>query len=101
MSVAYQTAEAALSEIFTDLSEDLEAEPVDFAVDTRLVDLGLESISLIYLVSELQQHFGLGERLFQYLRDSDRLLVDMNVDDILKGVVSVSQTASVAEVKNA
>lgn len=100
MSVAYETAKEALSEIFTDLAEDLEAEPVDFAADTRLVDLGLESISLIYLVSELQQHFSLEERLFQYLRDSERLLVDMDVDDILKGVVAVSQPATAAEAKN-
>lgn len=93
MSVSYETAEAALSEIFSDLAEDLDSEPVDFGAETRLVDLGLESISLIYLVSELQQHFGLGEKLFEYLRATDRLLVNMNVDDILEGVVSVSQDA--------
>lgn len=91
MSVSQENAYSALSEIFTDLSEDLEAEPVDFTGETRLVELGLESISLIYLISELQQHFELGERLFQHLRDTERLLVDMNVDDILNGVVAVSK----------
>ncbi|MGV6849683.1 MAG: acyl carrier protein [Marinibacterium sp.] len=96
MTVTNEAAEAALKEIFEDLSEDLDAEPVDFTAETRLVDLGMESISLIYLVSELQQHFELEERLFQYLRDTERLLIDMNVGDILAGVTAVSTTATEA-----
>jgi len=96
MTVTTEAAEAALKEIFEDLSEDLDAEPVDFTAETRLVDLGMESISLIYLVSELQQHFQLEERLFQYLRGTERLLIDMNVGDILAGVTAVSTTATEA-----
>lgn len=101
MPVAIEAAETAMREIFTDLAEDLEAEPVEFTADTRLVDLGVESISLIYLISELQQHFGLEERLFQHLRDSERLLVDMQVNDILSGVVAASSVLTGQEVHNA
>lgn len=90
MNVSTESADAALREIFTDLAEDLETEPVDFTAETRLVDLGVESISLIYLISELQQHFNLEERLFQHLRESERLLADMQVSDILSGVVAAS-----------
>ncbi|KUJ80063.1 acyl carrier protein [Ruegeria profundi] len=90
MPVAIETAKTAMREIFHDLAEDLEEEPVEFTADTKLVDLGVESISLIYLISELQQHFNLEERLFQHLRETERLLVDMQVSDILNGVVAAS-----------
>ena len=54
----------------------------------------MESISLVYLISELQQHYGLGDALFRKVRDEDRLLKDMSVDDILKSVVELGQKAS-------
>lgn len=91
MQLTLQTAEAALREILEDLSEDLDTDGTDFDADTRLIDLGLESISLIYLISELQQHFGLGEQLFQKLRREERLLRDMTVGDILGAVVAVGE----------
>ncbi|SIT15304.1 Phosphopantetheine attachment site [Roseivivax lentus] len=90
MAITIETAEAALRSIFEDLAEDLEADVVEFDRDTKLLDLGMESISLIYLISELQQHFELGDRLFQHLRESDRLLKDMDMGDILSGLVAVS-----------
>lgn len=95
MTVTTDAAQAALKEIFEDLADDLETEAVEFTAETKLVDLGMESISLIYLISELQQHFSLEERLFQHLRESERLLVDMNVDDILQGVVAASKPEKV------
>jgi len=90
MAITTEAAEAALRSIFDDLAEDLETEAVEFDRGTKLLDLGMESISLIYLISELQQHFDLGDKLFQHLRESDRLLKDMDVGDILSGLVAVS-----------
>lgn len=94
MAITTEAAEAALRSIFHDLAEDLETEAVEFDHGTKLLDLGMESISLIYLISELQQHFDLGDKLFQHLRESDQLLKDMDVGDILSGLVSVSTEES-------
>ncbi len=39
---------AVLQEIFDDLGEDLDLGDVTLTAETRLLDLGLESISLVY-----------------------------------------------------
>ena len=88
MNISKQDAEAALREILDDLSEELEIETTGFDRDTSLVDLGLESISLVYLVSELQQHFELNDRLFRHLRDADQLLKEMTLGDVVDAVVA-------------
>lgn len=62
-------AEAAgvfVGEILAELTEDLGIEEV--GADDVLGDLGLESISLVYLIAEVQQRFRLGDRLLDSLR---------------------------------
>lgn len=88
MSISKQDADAALREFLDDLSEDLEIETTDFDRDTRLVDLGMESISLVYLISELQQRFELDDRLFRHLRDHDQVLVEMTLGEVVDAVVA-------------
>jgi hypothetical protein len=55
-----------VGEILDELTEDLDAEVV--GPDDVLGDLGLESISLVYLIAEVQQRFQLGDRLLDSLR---------------------------------
>lgn len=78
-----------LREIFEDLGEDLDMGEAALTPDTKLMDLGMESISLVYLVSELQQHYGLGDRLFRQMRDDGILIRNLSVGDIEKMVVSL------------
>lgn len=80
---------AVLQEIFLDLGEDLDLSDVDLTAETRLLDLGLESISLVYLVSELQQHYELGDRLFRHLRESAVMIRDLSVGDVETIVVAL------------
>lgn len=88
-AITYERVQATLDEIFADLAEDLGAEDIALTPEVKIIDLGIESISLVYLVSELQQHFGLGNRLFDKLRGEQRLLKDMSVDDIVRSVVEL------------
>jgi len=82
---------AVLQEIFDDLGEDLDLGDVTLTPDTKLLDLGLESISLVYLVSELQQHYGLGDRLFRRLRETGSMIRDLNVGEVQKLVVTLKE----------
>lgn len=79
-----------LQEIFQDLEDDLGLDDAALSPETRLIDLGVESISLVYLVSELQQHYGLNDRLFRHMRDKDLLLKDVRVGDIQSMVVALA-----------
>jgi aryl carrier-like protein len=72
---------ASLKELLSDINEDWESGEV--APGTRLIDLGLESISLVYLIAELQQMYGLGDRLFRKMREDGTFLKDMTVGDIV------------------
>lgn len=89
MSIKYEDAMSVMQEIFEDLGDDLDLEDDTLSPDAKVVDMGMESISLVYLVSELQQHFGLGDALFRKVRGEDRLLVDMTVHDIIQSVVDL------------
>ena len=89
MSISYNDVMQVLTEIFEDLGDELEIDTDDLAPNQLLLDLGMESISLVYLISELQQHFGLGDTVFKSLRDEGRLLKDMTVKDIVDAVVQV------------
>jgi acyl carrier protein len=57
---------AFVDEILDELTEDLDVESP--GPDDLLGDLGLESISLVYLIAEVQQKFDLGDRLLDSLR---------------------------------
>lgn len=82
---------AVLQEIFDDLGEDLDLGDMTLTAETKLLDLGLESISLVYLVSELQQHYGLGDRLFRRLRETGALIRDLSVGEVQALVVTLTQ----------
>lgn len=96
-TVTYDDAFSVLQEIFEDLEDDLDMDGGELSADAKLIELGMESISLVYLISELQQNYGLGDALFRKLRDEDRLLKDMTVADILNSLVEVGKTASAAQ----
>jgi len=89
VAIEYDDVMAVLREIVDDLQDDLELDEVDLTPGTRLVDLGMESISLVYLVSELQQHYRQGDGVFRRLRAEGRLLAGMTVGDIVQSVVGV------------
>ena len=61
--------------------------------ETLLIDIGMESISLVYLLAELQQHYDLGDRLFGKMRAEGALLKEMNVNDVLTLIQSLLQPA--------
>jgi acyl carrier protein len=81
-----------LQDIFADLEDDLGLGDLTLSAETKLIDLGLESISLVYLISELQQHYGLGDRLFRQMREHQLLLKDMRVGEIQDMVVALAST---------
>lgn len=90
--MAILTTEAVgtvLHEIFEDLGEDLNLGDVSLTPERRLLSLGLESISLVYLVSELQQHYGLGDRLFRRMREVGSLIHDLSVGELQDMVVAL------------
>jgi len=75
---------ASLKELLNDINEDWEGDEV--TIETRLVDLGLESISLVYLIAELQQLYGIGDRLFKKMREEGTFLKDMTVGSIVNSL---------------
>jgi hypothetical protein len=74
----------SLKELLQDINDDSDSGEV--TLETRLVDLGLESISLVYLMAELQQMHGLGDALFRLMRGKGMLMKDMSVGDILNSL---------------
>lgn len=93
-AVTYDNAYKVMQEIFEDLADDLGEDEIELSPQSKVLDLGVESISLVYLISELQQNYGLGDQLFRKMREEDQLLKDMTVDDILKAVVELSARQS-------
>ena len=83
----------SLKELLSDINEDWETGEV--TPDVRLVDLGMESISLVYLIAELQQMYGLGDALFRKMRAEGSLLKDMTVGDVLHALVALIEAAPV------
>jgi acyl carrier protein len=75
---------AAIRALIEDVAEDWD--PGEISADTRLVDLGMESISLVYLIAELQQQLGLGDRLFNQMRTDGTQLKDMKVGDLVQSI---------------
>ena len=81
----------SLKELLSDTQEDWE--PSEVTPDTRLIDLGLESISLVYLIAELQQIYGLGDRLFRKMREDETFLKDMTAGDVVNSLAALLKTA--------
>jgi aryl carrier-like protein len=82
----------SLKELLKDISEDWET--VEVTTETRLVDLGMESISLVYLIAELQQMYGLGDTLFRKMRGEGTFLKDMTVGDVLKSLGALIKSSA-------
>jgi hypothetical protein len=61
-----RTPLALVLEILTEVSADLDLPPI--TAKTVLGELGLESISLVYLIAEVQQELDLGDGLLSALR---------------------------------
>jgi hypothetical protein len=66
-------------EILHELTQDWT--DLDLTEDCRLGDLGLESIALVYLIAEVQQQYGLGDKLLRRLRDAQADVRAMSVCD--------------------
>jgi acyl carrier protein len=78
---------ATITEILDDLAEDWDSGEI--TLEGRLIDLGMESISLVYLVAELQQHYGLGDQLFNKMRVDGSQLRDMTVGMIVDSIAQL------------
>ena len=82
----------SLKELLDDINDGAEGEEI--TPDTRLVDFGLESISLVYLLAELQQMYGLGDALFRQMRSEGTFIKDMSVGDILSSLHALIGSSS-------
>lgn len=51
--------------------------------ETQLGSLGLESISLVYLIGEIQRHYDLHDQLFERLRTAKTNIADQRVADVV------------------
>lgn len=52
--------------------------------DSLLADLNLESINLVYFIAELQQTYGLQQRLLTRIRAADQHLTRLRVADVVQ-----------------
>jgi acyl carrier protein len=82
-----QTAEQAVLAfvvgVLADITLDLDLNG-GITSTTRLGDLGVESIALVYLIAEAQQRFGLEDLVFQALRQEERGIVDLQVGGLVE-----------------
>ena len=68
-------------ELLREITADLDVP--DISGDTQLGELGIESISLVYFIGELQRHFQLDDRLFENLRETRRNIIDLDLSTLL------------------
>jgi hypothetical protein len=66
-------------EILHELTQDWT--DLDLTEGCLLGDLGLESIALVYLIAEVQQQYGLQDKLLRRLRDAQADVRAMSVGD--------------------
>jgi len=85
----------SMKDLLKDINEDWETGEV--TTETRLVDLGMESISLVYLIAELQQTYGLGDALFRKMRGDGTFLKDMTVGDVLKSLGALIESSKIGK----
>lgn len=85
----------SMKDLLKDINEDWETGEV--TTETRLVDLGMESISLVYLIAELQQMYGLGDALFRKMRGDGTFLKDMTVGDVLKSLGTLIESSKISK----
>jgi hypothetical protein len=80
-------------EILTDITADWDI--VEISSKTCLGDLGLESISLVYLIAEIQQYYNLQDLLFKKLRTAEIKVTDLQVADLVDFISELLATPSV------
>jgi hypothetical protein len=86
---------ALVLEILTEVSADLELAPI--TENTVLGELGLESISLVYLIAEVQQELSLGDGLLRALRTLPQLGVrELTVAEFAALAASATSAADTA-----
>lgn len=90
--ITFEDAFGAITEIFEDLDDSPDGASA-LSAEAKLTELGLESISLVYLISELQQRYDLGDSLFRKLREESLLLKEMSVGDVVSSVVALGARA--------
>jgi hypothetical protein len=83
-----------ITEILAEITEDWDVGEI--SLETRLGDLGVESISLVYLIGEMQQYYNLQDLLFQRLRAAAIRITDLYVADIVDFVCELLTTRAVS-----
>ena len=71
-----------IHKLLVELTEDWDVGEISAA--TRLGDVILESIAVVYFVGDLQQRYGLGDRLFHEIRASTVKLPELTVGDVVE-----------------
>jgi hypothetical protein len=79
-----------VTEILSEITQDWDVGEI--VPSSRLGDLVLESISLVYLFGELQQTYQLGDALFSRLRRDKVQLNDLLVADVVQLVAEALST---------
>jgi acyl carrier protein len=74
-------------EILSDIAADWDVGEI--SADTSLQSVVHESISLVYLIGDLQQQYKLEDRLLQKLRESGSNVTDLRVGDIVDFVYEI------------
>jgi acyl carrier protein len=67
----------------------------EITAETCLGNLGLESISLVYLIAEIQQHYDLRDLLFKRLRAAEVNITLLRVADIVDLVNELASPSKV------
>jgi hypothetical protein len=80
-------------DILTEITMDWDVGEI--SAETQLGSIVLESISLVYLIGDLQQNHGLQDRLLQKLRTAKIKLTDLRVTDVVDFVCDIKATQEV------
>jgi acyl carrier protein len=84
---------AYIIEILTEITADWDVGEI--SSETQLGNLGLESISLVYLIGEVQHYYHLQDLLFEKLRTAGKKIADLRVTDVVDYVSDILTTLSV------
>jgi len=80
---------AYIADLLADVLGDTEI--VDINEYTRLDALGLQSISLVYLIAEIQDKYRLDDALFDRLRSSRTRVTELSVGNVVDLVCNLSE----------
>lgn len=68
----------------------------EIGAETRLGDMGLQSINLVYLISDIQQHYDLKDLLYTELVKAGVLFNDLHVREVVDMVYGLLERESVS-----